>query len=157
MTQLRAEAIAVYVFRRSSAGRIELLQLRRSRPDDHYSGTWQPVYGGVQEHETAVEAALRELDEETALRPLAFFQVECLESFYFRASDCITMMPVFAAEVHGRAEIRLNHEHDGFRWTPADEIDTRFVWRSQREVLRVLLDQIECGGLAHEFLQIQVD
>lgn len=147
--------IAVYVFRR--APHIELLQLRRAEAGDAYPQTWQPVYGGVEGGETAAEAALRELTEETGLRPLRFFQVEFLETCYFRPCDRILMIPVFAAEVAVDAPVALDAEHDASRWVPIDAVPASFMWRTQREAIAVLLDQVARGGPGHERLSIPLD
>jgi dATP pyrophosphohydrolase len=151
---MKPQAVAVYVFRRTPV--IELLQLRRAGPRDPYRATWHNVYGGVEEGETAPEAALRELAEETALRPIRFFQVEHLEMFYFRATDQITTMPVFAVEVDPEATPVLDPEHDGWRWVAADDFARWFMWRSQREAIAVLLDQLERGNEAHARLHFEV-
>ena len=69
------DIVEVYVFRRPGArgesGRgfaarlsdIEFLQLRRCQ--GVMAGSWQPVMGHVREGETATQAAVRELQEET--------------------------------------------------------------------------------------------
>lgn len=155
MPSLSVETIAVYVFRR--APEIELLQLHRADPGDAHPQTWQPVYGGVEAGETAPEAALRELAEETGLRPVRFFQVEFLETCYFRPRDRILMIPVFAAEVAADAPVVLDTEHDALRWVAPADVPASFLWRTQRDAIAVLLDQLERGGTAHERLRIALD
>lgn len=150
MPSLPPDAVAVYPFRRLE-GRLELLQLRRT---DVGAGTWHNVYGGVEPGETAVEAALRELLEETGLPALALHQVEHLESFYFRLTDRVVLMPVFLVEVDPGASVRLDEEHDAHRWVPAEEADRWFMWRSQREALRVGLEGLSTGGPAAERLRV---
>lgn len=150
MPALPPEAVAVYPYRRTDGG-LELLQLRRTGP---YQGTWHNVYGGVEAGETAVEAALRELREETGLAPLALHQVEHLESFYFRVTDRVVLMPVFAAEIAPSAEILLDSEHDAWRWVPATELDRWFMWRSQRLALEAMLEGLDSDGPAAERLRI---
>jgi dihydroneopterin triphosphate diphosphatase len=142
MPDIRADAIAVYVFRRV-AGKLELLQIHRSDSTGEYQRSWQTVYGGVEKGETAVQAALRELREETGLVPRRMFQVEYLESFYFMPHDYVLVMPVFGVEVEATAAVTLNHEHDDFRWIPAAEMEAAFMWRTQREAVRCLLEAID--------------
>lgn len=154
MHELPVTRVAVYVFRR--APRVQLLQLRRVTVDDAHPRTWQPVYGGVEAGESAVEAALRELKEETGLHPLSFFQVEFLESCYFRPRDSILLMPVFGAEVAPEAAVALDAEHDAHRWVSHEAVSSAFMWRSQREAVAVLLDQLERNGPAHDALRIQL-
>ena len=102
---IKPTAIAVYVFRRAAGGNIEFLQIRRSASAQSHHQSWQTVYGGIEPGETAIQAALRELREETALVPEKMFQVEYLETFYFRPSDSLLLMPVFAVEVAGDVRI----------------------------------------------------
>jgi len=153
MPPLRPTAIAVYVYRFTQGG-WEFLQLRRTSAA--YGQTWQTVYGGVEDGETAIAAAIRELKEETGLVPRRMFQVEYLESFYFRANDSITLMPVFAVEVNQSDAITLNAEHDDFRWVHESEVNRVFMWRTQREVIRILFETMHEGGPAMKALMIDV-
>ena len=140
------DRVAVYVYRRREG--LEFLQLRRA--EGGYEGTWQIVYGGIQEGETALKAARRELLEETGNKPVKVWQVETLEQFFSVPNDRIEILPVFAVELAPDAEVKLNEEHDDFRWMPVEQLD--LTWRSQRETVKVLLEQLERGGPALELL-----
>src|ERR1043165_3075717 len=63
--RLRTDIVDVYLARRVEDG-FEFLQLRRREAP--LAGTWQPVMGHIEERETALAAAVRELHEECALR-----------------------------------------------------------------------------------------
>jgi dATP pyrophosphohydrolase len=151
---VRADGIAVYVYRRTPL--LEFLQVRRSAVAGEYEGSWQTVYGGIRPDETATQAALRELKEETGLTPARLWQVEYLEAFYFRPKDYVVMMPVFAAEVAREAEVTLNAEHDAARWVQEAVIDNYFMWRSQREALHVLLETLRNPGEAKGFMEVRL-
>jgi dATP pyrophosphohydrolase len=160
MPDIRSDAIAVYVYRRTSAG-IEFLQIHRSDSTGEYQRSWQTVYGGVEKlpsgkNETAVQAALRELREETGLAPIRMWQVEYLESFYFMPHDYVLVMPVFAVEVGVEAAIALNAEHDAHRWVLESQIDAAFMWRTQREALRYLLEALHNPSEAGPFLDVDL-
>lgn len=139
MFPLLTDGVAVYVYREVD-GAVEFLQMRRIDDDMIYPKSWQIVYGGANEGETAAEAAYRELKEETGLTPIEMHLVEYLESFYFRPKNAIVMLPVFVARVGSDAEIVFNEEHDEARWVPESDVDTFFAWRSQREAIRVILE-----------------
>jgi dATP pyrophosphohydrolase len=161
MPDIRADAIAVYVYRRIQT-EIQFLQIHRSAATGEYQQSWQTVYGGVEmlpagRRETAVEAALRELSEETGLAPVRMWQVEYLESFYFKPHDYVLVMPVFAVEVGPVAPVTLNAEHDGYRWIPESQIDGAFMWRTQREALRYLLEELHHPSAALPNLIVQLD
>ena len=149
---IRPTAIGVYVYRRVGGG-VELLQIRRSATAASHHHSWQTVYGGVEKGETAVQAALRELKEETGLTPIRLWQVEYLESFYFMPHDYVLVMPVFAAEVARDATPILNEEHDAARWVNEGQIEVSFMWRTQREALTHLLDELHHPSTAAPFLK----
>ncbi|NNM85421.1 MAG: NUDIX domain-containing protein [Phycisphaerales bacterium] len=153
MAKVKANSVAVYVFRKRAGG-IEFLQLKRADRAESYPASWQTVYGGILKRETAVEAALRELDEETGLKPRNFYQVEHLESFYNQQRDRVVLMPVFAAEVAGNASVQLNEEHDDYRWVVLADVANHFVWRAQRQVIEIIQSDIIAGLPSASLLQI---
>jgi 8-oxo-dGTP pyrophosphatase MutT (NUDIX family) len=182
MPDIRADGIAVYVYRktpshnpglgrdrktepvasararrRAAPARYEFLQLFRSKKAEGYQHSWQTVYGGVKKKETAIEAALRELKEETNLTPIRMFQVEFLETFYFKPEDYVLVMPVFAAEVSPAAKIKLNREHTAHRWIPEKQIPQAFMWRTQKEALTHVLSLLHHGSPAMHFLEIPIE
>jgi len=159
MPPIRADGIAVYVYRKSPThkNRHDFLQLFRSKKAEGYEQSWQTVYGGVKKKETAIEAALRELKEETRLKPIRLFQVEFLETFYFRPEDYVLVMPVFAAEVPATAKIKLNKEHTAHRWIPEKKISSAFMWRTQIEALTHVLAQLHHPSQAAHFLEVNLE
>ena len=155
---IRPTAIGVYIYRQAPGEGLEFLQIRRSVKSLH-GHSWQTVYGGIEPGETATQAALRELAEETSLRPphlRRMFQIEYLENFYFRPTDSLLLMPVFAVEIAPTTPILLNHEHDAHRWIPASDIPTAFMWRTQREALKIILEDLATPSPARHFLEIDL-
>ncbi|HTV48469.1 MAG TPA: NUDIX domain-containing protein [Phycisphaerae bacterium] len=155
MPKVKANRVAVYVYRNGDNG-IEFLQLHRSPGSGDYAGSWQTIYGGIKSKETAIEAAIREVKEETGLVPKEFYQVEYLESFYHRSRDRVTVLPVFAALMARNAKITLDAEHDAFRWVTAAEVSTHFVWRVQREAIDIIQRDIIGDSQAKKLLRIKV-
>jgi len=125
--------VDVYPYRVTDRG-VEWLLLRRSEAV-LYAGTWRMVGGKVRAGETAWQAALRELGEETGLQPTVFWTLPTVNTFYEWEEDRITLAPAFAAEL--REDPVLDREHDSFEWLPIEEASERLEWPEQRRLIRL--------------------
>lgn len=137
---IRAFLVSV-VAMRIKGTRHEVLLLKRTQS---LVGEWCQVAGSIEEGETAWQAALRELDEETGLRPSAFYSADTCEQFYEADRDAITIAPVFVAIVNSSAKVVLNHEHSEYRWVSFDEANEMVAFGGQRRVL---------GWIENEFVK----
>lgn len=147
--------VSCFVVRPASDGSHEFLQVLRAR--GKYMGeTWQLVTGGIDEGETAWQAALRELKEETGLMAIEFYQVDVVNTFYLAKTDSISMSPMFCAIVATGAKVTLNDEHTDFRWVPRDEIESHIMWPGERAALRELCAEILDNGPAKPYLKIEI-
>ena len=117
---------------RSNGARHEVLLLKRTQS---LVGEWCQVPGSIEEGETAWQAALRELDEETGLRPSTLYSADICEQFYEADRDAITIAPVFVAFIESAATVVLNHEHSEYRWVGFDEAIEMVAFGGQRRVL----------------------
>lgn len=138
MSGVISRMVQVHPHRRNAAGEREFLVLRRSDDEELYPGLWQMVTGSIEEGETAVEAARRELREETGAETDALVVVPYVATFYFPADDSIHHVPVFAAEIPTGFQIRLSAEHSECAWLPFDDAWRRLVFPGHREGLRIL-------------------
>lgn len=129
---IRCTMVSVVALRGAGAA-THMLLVRRAGA--YLNGVWSYVAGHIEAHETAWQAALRELAEETALAPLALYATSFCEQFYDRGHECIQVVPAFVAAVAPDAEVRLNAEHSAFRWAPLDEAATALPFGSQRDLL----------------------
>lgn len=118
----RAFSVAVYARR---AGRV--LVIRHVR-----LGTWLPVGGELEPGETPLEAAVRELHEETGLEgafsPLAGAADGEPPGFlgyeeHVAGTKGLHMNFVFVADVTEAAEVAPNHEFDAWRWVDGAELE----------------------------------
>lgn len=154
MVRAAYDLTSAYLFRRLPSGP-QFLLLRRTA-GDYMGGTWQPVFGGIRPGETAWQAALREIEEETGLRPVNFWQIDGIVVFYIAKKDTVYHSPVFAAEIGTDAEVRLNHEHDACEWLDCEAAIGRFIWPGQRRAAREVLEEVIRAGPAVEYLRIPI-
>lgn len=139
--RLRSDIVEVYVFRKAGP-HVEFLQLHRTT--DPLKGTWQPIMGHVEQGETAVRAAVRELAEEVSLWTgdealVGIWALEQVHPYYVAAVDAIVLGPRFAAEVRPGWEPKLNPEHAAARWV---RDASAFLWPGQRRAAEELLSDI---------------
>jgi 8-oxo-dGTP pyrophosphatase MutT (NUDIX family) len=118
MSERRAFSVAVYARRGGPGG--EVLVIHHRRLD-----TWLPVGGEIADGETPLEAAVRELREETGLAgrfddlagaadgvPPGYLGYE----EHMAGSKGLHMNFVFVADVAADAAIAPNHEFGDWRW-----------------------------------------
>jgi 8-oxo-dGTP pyrophosphatase MutT (NUDIX family) len=151
MSEVVSNVIDVYPFRRAENG-VEFLLLKRVA-SVRLGGTWQAVHGRIEAGETAWQAALRELKEETGLAPLGFWQIEFVNTFYLATEDRVLICPCFAAEIASDADVTLSHEHTDFRWEPTEQALRSFMWPGQRHAVREILEEIVTPGRAEPHLR----
>lgn len=130
------------------------LMLRRSRTDTLYPDAWQIVTGSIETGETAVQGALRELQEETGYIPVKFWAVPHVNTFYSAQYDTINHTVVFAAQVDPAVEIVLSQEHSQYGWYTVDHAKAKSVWPGQVHALDIIHDYIVRGKEASSFSEI---
>ncbi len=152
--KLRYDMVNCHVVRPGATpGTHELLQLRRA-PGEALAGAWSVVRGGIEAGETAWQAALRELREETGLRPLEFYQLDTIDLFYLVAGDSLWHVPGFCAVVGRGAVVTLNEEHDDYRWIDRSAAQRDFLWPGERRQVEELAREILDDGPAKPYLRI---
>ncbi|HLG05666.1 MAG TPA: NUDIX domain-containing protein [Gemmatimonadales bacterium] len=140
---------------RGRADELEVLCLRRG-PGGRSPGSWEGVHAHIDPGETPVETALRELLEETGLRPLKLYNLSRVESFYRHSSNEVVLVPVFAAFVARDAAVKLSEEHDEYEWLRPQAARSRVSWpRIRREIgFAMRLIGLGDGGPVEDVLRI---
>jgi dihydroneopterin triphosphate diphosphatase len=172
MSPIRPDLIDVWIFRvrpepASSAGRrrddgpllrlvrlevaaaekVEFLLLRRAKTDAILPGLWQGVSGGLEPGESSMDAALRELTEETGIARASIehlYHLDQVNQFLGPSTNEILSAAVLAVRVSPDVEPVVSHEHDALRWASPEEALELAVWPAYRESIRrvveILLD-----------------
>ena len=121
--QRRAFSVAVYARRGGPDGQVLIIRHRRL-------ATWLPVGGELEPGETPLEAARRELFEETGLQgrfPLLAGAPDGVPPGYLgyeehvAGSKGLHMNFVFVADVDSH-EVAPNHEFSAYRWVDRDAL-----------------------------------
>lgn len=137
MTDVAVLIVDVYVLRRAGAG-VQVLCLRRAE-GQRCAGTWETVHGHIAEGEHPVDAALRELREETGFVPERLYNASRVEAFYLHIRDTVALIPVFCAVVGAEARPVTSAEHDRAEWVGVEEAERRFAWPRERRALADVL------------------
>jgi dATP pyrophosphohydrolase len=125
--------------------RVLLLQAP-ARHGEH-EAFWQPVTGGVEEGETVLQAALREVREETGLWLTGAELTEVAADVTVQVSGELSLRKtVYRAEAPS-VEVSVNpDEHQAYRWVPADQVADALYWDSNRRTWELVRRTLEPVG-----------
>ena len=137
--------VDVTVLRPSGAG-MDVLCLHRAHLPR--AGVWEAVHGHIEEHEHPVDAAVRELREETGLRAERLYNLSRVESYYSHLADVVELIPAFCAIVRADATATLSAEHDAAEWLAPQAASARFAWPRERRALADALALLGRGDAA---------
>ena len=136
--------IDVYVLRPSRAG-LEALVLRRA-PGGRSPGSWECIHGHIDQNETPVQAARRELAEEAGFETPRLYNLSRVDLFYSHRLDYVALIPAFVAVVDPDAEFRLSEEHDEGAWLRLAQARERVSWPRLRRGLEDAEALLGSGG-----------
>ena len=139
MADITIRVVDCYVFHQKD-GALRFLLLKRNK-NKLYEHLWQGVAGKIEGNETASEAAIRELREETGLEPVRMFVADHVSRFYESHQDRINLVPVFGIEVDS-VEVKLSEEHVDYKWVDIYEALDTLVWRGQKEGIQTIYDMV---------------
>lgn len=137
MPNIVSQIVEVTVFKKRS-GQALFLVLKRADNDRLYPGIWQIVTGMIEEREGTVQAALREVREETGLAPRKLWRLPIVNSFYDPAGDKLHLCPNFAVMVDEHAEPALSKEHRSAEWCTLERALMLLPWTGQRNAVETV-------------------
>ena len=116
-------------------------------------GFWQPISGGGEDAETSLEAAKRELNEETALVGKNWLQLDSmctLPKIIFNDHKHwptqLLVIPEYAFSVEVKGEPMLSSEHSSYCWCDAIEAQKLLKYDSNRIALWELCERLKYQG-----------
>lgn len=101
-------------------------------------GYWGFPKGHIEEHEQALEAATREIKEETGIDQLEFISgfEECEIFFFKRENKLIRKQVVFFLAQSKSQQVKLSFEHNDFIWLPFEEAVKKVSFPSAKRMLK---------------------
>jgi len=146
--------IEAHIFRKKKNG-IEFLLLKRG-DKEIYGGLWQMVTGKIRKDEKAYDAALREIKEETGLKPKRFWVTPNVNPFYSHEKNYISLIPVFAAEVAENSKVVICKEHTEFKWLEPGKAKKMLAWPGQRKSVEIITQYFTKDSFFWNFVEIKV-
>ena len=153
MPNMIIRVIDAYVYTPTNNGLLFLL-LKRAKTK-MYEHIWQGVAGKIEKGEKSWEAAKREFQEETGLKPDKMFIVDHVSKFYEQMDDRINLVPVFGIEVNTQ-EVVLSDEHSEYKWVKIDEALDLLVWKGQKQAIKIVNDMVLCNDDRMRWSEIKI-
>ncbi len=138
-TLVKVRVVDTYVFRKIRNG-YKFLLLKRAETKI-YEHLWQGVAGKIEKGETAWQAAVRELKEETGLTPIRMFIADHVSTFYEENGDLINLVPVFGIETETK-RITLSSEHSEYKWMDFEDAERTLAWNGQKKGIRTVYEML---------------
>ncbi len=146
------QQIHVYLYR-SAAGGYEFAVFQRSENPLW----WQGICGGVEEGETVLEGARREIREEAGIRePFPLYRLDSVSSLPSNlfspetqavwGRDVVAIPMIFFA-MPFEGEVTLSEEHTGFKWCAYGEAEKLVYFHDQKVALWELNERLLRGNL----------
>ena len=120
----------------------------------HYkAGHWDFPKGHVEEGESEVQTALRELAEETGIREVEVldgFRYEYVYEFGGEGSRAKSKKVTFMLAKTAQIKTRLSREHIGARWVPYKRAEQMLTFENAKKMLKSANEYLEKTGAKSE-------
>ena len=114
------------------AGRLEYLLLH------HTLGHWDFPKGNIEADENAIQAARREIYEETGIKEIEFAKrfKETIEYYYKRSNRLVRKRVTFYIAKTKTRQVSLSSEHDGYAWKDYEAAIQHLTFVNAKNVLK---------------------
>jgi len=120
----------------------KFLVLERAE-NESYGGCWGFLTGGKRNSETVAQVVIREMGEETGLKPRSMWATEYLVQFYEPEFDTIWVLPLIVAIVDSDSEVKLSPENSKYMWLPSQQAKHRVCWRNLVQAIDEVTEELE--------------
>lgn len=143
LTNIKIESpgVNVAVIRKTDDG-WQFLILCRSETES-YGGFWGFMTGGKRDDETVAQVVVRELNEETGLKPKSMWATEYLVQFYEPEYDSIWILPLIVAVVDENDKVVLSQENSEFKWLDASQAKHQVSWKNLVDAIENVSEELE--------------
>lgn len=138
-----SNTIQVHLARYNSGNKdFEFLLLKRSLENVLYPGIWQTITGTIEPGETALQTALREVEEETGIEPVDIWTLPLIANFFDPVKDLINASPVFGVLADEMSRVKISAEHSEYKWLDMGECVGLLPLPSHREGTKVFYEYV---------------
>jgi len=112
----------------------------------HYtSGHWDFPKGNIETNETELEAATRELQEETGIETIRVIpNFRCVLDYkYTRKTMLISKQVTLFLASTGVRKVKISHEHIGYSWVKKSDATTQLTYENAKSALKQAINFLE--------------
>lgn len=142
MPKFQSNTIQAHIAKIDKKGAIKFLVLQRSLDKLPYPGLWQVVTGKIDKDETALNAAIREVKEETGLDPVNVWTLPYVSIYFNAVKDKIQSSPVFGFLVKNDVDVVISKEHQAFKWLSYSQSLKFLLLPSHKKGMKIFLDYV---------------
>jgi bis(5'-nucleosidyl)-tetraphosphatase len=116
----------------------------------HYaSGHWDFPKGNIEDGEDEVQAAYREIFEETGIQKVHFVEGfrKKIQYYYRRGDILIQKEVIFYLAITNTKEITLSNEHIGYAWKDYMEAMNQLTYKSAQDLLKEVKMFLETNAI----------
>jgi dihydroneopterin triphosphate diphosphatase len=138
-----SNTVQVHIARNNSGkSEFEFLLLQRSVNNVIYPGIWQVITGTIEVGESALQTALREVNEETGVVATDIWTLPYITHFFDPGKDLINASPVFGVLFDDNTKISLSPEHSDYKWLNMDECQKLLPLPSHKEGTKIFMEYV---------------